>query len=44
MVIFEFLVGGFGSEYTIGRDYLANQAAAAQGKIWYVCWLMGQKR
>lgn len=33
MVIFEALVEGFGSEYTIGRGYLANQAAAAHVKI-----------
>lgn len=44
MEIFGVLVGGFGSEYTIGSSYLGNQAAAAHAKILYECLVMGPKR
>lgn len=33
MVIVGVLGGGFGSEYTTGRGYLANLADSAHGKI-----------
>lgn len=36
VVIVGVLGGGFGSEYTTGRGYLANLADSAHGKIWHL--------